>query len=725
MKKMKKVIAYSLLAATAFSLNSIQAGAYGETTESSTLVSDTKAVTDYQEWKTNTWTGKESNDSAKIVLTPGATEKDLNFAWYSLEKGSPAVKVGKKADLSDAKIYNGTATDITRSNQANTYKASNKVSLTGIFEKNTTYYYSYTNDGTTWSDAKAYNSKDASSYKVILVGDPQVGASGSEGQGTEDDVNIAVDTYNWNKTLTKAEEKDGDASFILSVGDQIDYSAVDSADTKNVRESEYAGFLYPELLRTMPLATTIGNHESLGTDYKLHYNNPNSSDNLGATNSGSDYYFSYGDVLYIMLNSNNRNAAEHSSLMKKAIDSAPNAKWRIVAFHHDIYGSGQPHSDTDGANLRTIFAPLMDQFDIDVCLTGHDHSYARTYQIVDGTAIAYGENEAVDPEGTLYIAAGSASGSKFYKLATKKQYYIAERSNTQLPTYSTLQFTDGKLTINTYDYTGEEYAKPFTVSKSGVKETAQSLVEKAEALDSADYTKQTYSRVLTAVKNMKKILSANDGEDKGRDTLVAAYDKSVDGNNENDPLNYYAYAQGDYATAGDNTKLRPGFSSLLDRTTLVDLTTLITQNQYDEAYTELNASLQGLEKTKPADSGTNNSNTTNTTNNTTTNTAGNTKAADDTITISSPKAKPSLTVKKGTKKLTAGTTIKLKKGKSFKIKVTKKNTAKKVTYKSANKKVVKVSSSGKVTAKKYAKKAVKITVTCGSLKKTFQVKVTK
>ena len=72
--------------------------------------------------------------------------------------------------------------------------------------------------------------------------------------------------------------------------------------------------------------------------------------NLGATNSGSDYYFSYGDVLYIVLNSNNRNAAEHSKLMEKAIKSAPNAKWKVVAFHHDI----------------------------DVCLTGHDHSYART-----------------------------------------------------------------------------------------------------------------------------------------------------------------------------------------------------------------------------------------------------------------------------------------------------------------------------------------------------------
>ena len=487
----------------------------------------------------------------------------------------------------------------------------------------------------------------------------------------------------------------------------MDYAGVDSGDTKNVRESEYAGFLYPELLRTMPLATVVGNHESLGTDYKLHYNNPNSTDNLGATNSGSDYYFTYGDVLYIMLNSNNRNAAEHSSLMKKAVESAPDAKWRVVAFHHDIYGSGQPHSDTDGANLRTIFAPLMDEYDIDVCLTGHDHSYARTYQIVDGTSIEYGESEAVDPEGTMYIAAGSASGSKFYNLATKKQFYIAERSNTQLPTYSTLQFANGKMTIKTYDYTGAEYAKPFTISKGAAKASAQSLIEKAEALNADNYTKESYSRVQTAVKNMKAIISAGNGVDKGRDKLVAAYDKSIDGNNEKDPLNYYAYAQGEFATDSSNTKLRPGFSSLLDRTTLVDLTTSIKKESYDAAYTELNASLQGLQYAIKA------------------NYEDDLDWEDDETTTTTAPKKASLTIKKGSKTLKSSTTIKLKKGKSFKIKATKKNTTKKVTYKSANKKVVKVSSTGKVTAKKVSKKAVKITVTCGSLKKTFKVKVTK
>lgn len=51
MKRMNKVIAFSALAALTLGANSIQAGAYGETTEKSTLTADTKGVADYQTWK--------------------------------------------------------------------------------------------------------------------------------------------------------------------------------------------------------------------------------------------------------------------------------------------------------------------------------------------------------------------------------------------------------------------------------------------------------------------------------------------------------------------------------------------------------------------------------------------------------------------------------------------------------------------------------------------------
>ena len=184
------------------------------------------------------------------------------------------------------KVYEAKQTKAVTDKDKTEY-VSNKVTATDL-KANTTYYYSYTDDvkNPNWSEVQSYTTKKTTNFQTILVGDPQIGASGSQGQGTADDINIAVDTFNWNKTLEQAKITAPNASFILSAGDQIDYAGTDSSDGKNVRESEYAGFTYPALLRMLPLATTIGNHESKGTDYKYHYNNPNSEDGLGSTNSG-------------------------------------------------------------------------------------------------------------------------------------------------------------------------------------------------------------------------------------------------------------------------------------------------------------------------------------------------------------------------------------------------------------------------------------------------------
>ena len=665
MKKMKalQIIAAAMAVTVAATSAPVNVFAYGETSASSTLFTDTQNISDYTTWKDTVWNKKddqgnltgegESYDSSRIILTPGKTAKDLGFAWYSLEKGEPAVKIGKKEDLSDAQEFKGTATEINRSNQKNTYKASNKVTVEGLFEENTTYYYSYTDDvkNPAWSEVQSYTTKKTTNFQTILVGDPQIGASGSQGQGTADDINIAVDTFNWNKTLEQAKITAPNASFILSAGDQIDYAGTDSSDGKNVRESEYAGFTYPALLRMLPLATTIGNHESKGTDYKYHYNNPNSEDGLGSTNSGSDYYFSYGNVLFISLNSNNRNTVEHRELLKKAVESNPDAKWKVVMFHHDIYGSGQPHSDTDGANLRALFAPLMDEFSIDMCLTGHDHSYARSYLMADGTAIQYDDSVAINPEGTLYIAAGSASGSKFYKLATTKQYYIAERSNTQIPTFSTIDFSDESIVIKTYDYNGNKYADDYTLYKTGEKVSMKDLIAQAKEIKNDGYTEASWNKLQSEIAAAEDLMKYT-AEDKGAAQLAAVYDKTNDADNANDMLNYYGYAQGDYKR-GDSTALKAGFSTLLDKT--MDMQLLIAKKKFENQYDSLLEAKVNLQK-KETNNAVNDNNNNNNGNNT-----------DNNVT---PAATAKLQLKAGKKTVKAGSTIALKKGKTVQLSLT-------------------------------------------------------
>lgn len=716
MKKMKalQIIAAAMAVTVAATSAPVNVFAYGETSASSTLFTDTQNISDYATWKDNVWNKKddqgnlsgegESYDSSRIILTPGKTAKDLGFAWYSQKKGEPAVKIGKKEDLSDVQEFKGTATEINRSNQKNTYKASNKVTVEGLFEENTTYYYSYTDDvkNPNWSEVQSYTTKKTTNFQTILVGDPQIGASGSQGQGTADDINIAVDTFNWNKTLEQAKITAPNASFILSAGDQIDYAGTDSSDGKNVRESEYAGFTYPALLRMLPLATTIGNHESKGTDYKYHYNNPNSEDGLGSTNSGSDYYFSYGNVLFISLNSNNRNTVEHRELLKKAVESNPDAKWKVVMFHHDIYGSGQPHSDTDGANLRALFAPLMDEFGIDMCLTGHDHSYARSYLMADGTAIQYDDSVAINPEGTLYIAAGSASGSKFYKLATTKQYYIAERSNTQIPTFSTIDFSDESIVIKTYDYNGNKYADDYTLYKTGEKVSMKDLIAQAKEIKNDGYTEASWNKLQSEIAAAEDLMKYT-AEDKGAAQLAAVYDKTNDADNANDMLNYYGYAQSDYKR-GDSTALKAGFSTLLDKT--MDMQLLIAKKKFENQYDSLLEAKVNLQKKETNKNDNNNNNNGNNTDNNVT-----------------PAATAKLQLKAGKKTVKAGSTIALKKGKTVQLSLTINGvTGKNVKYKTSNKKVVKISSTGKMKAVKKSKKKVKVTASFGKQKITFKVK---
>lgn len=590
---LKKRIILSIATLSALStlatVPTIAFGEYDKSDGTSVLYQNMKDE-DYQNWYDTEWNNQEKGemDTGKVVLTPGKNERDLNFAWYSETKGTPQIKISKNQDMSGAKLSIGTASNISKSNKFKNYVASNKVAINDYLEENTKYYYQYSINGTDWSEVYEYQTHSFSDYQAILVGDPQIGATGGNGEGTLDDQDIAINTYSWNKTLQKALGQNGiaqNASFILSAGDQIDYSSSgENGAGEVIREQEYAGFLYPSVLRNIPLATTIGNHESKVDDYSLHYNNPNASE-LGKTESGGDYYYSYGDSLFISLNSNSRNVEEHRTLMNEAVASHPDAKWKVVLFHHDIYGSGSPHSDVDGANLRILFAPLMDEFNIDLCLTGHDHSYARTYQIVDGKivdtqGVSSQASSAYNPEGTLYIAAGSATGSKFYTLNTTKQYYIAERSNTPIPTFSTIDFTTDSLTIKTYDFEGNKYANDVTLKKDGEAKSIEEMKTDLSAIDTLSLTSGSKDRIDKALNDVNKLLDS-------RDDSEAIKDLTTKWNTTSDPLNYYGYAQNGYANT-TSTALKQGYSQLLDKTLYEnDTNTSVSQTEIDDAYSKM------------------------------------------------------------------------------------------------------------------------------------------
>lgn len=536
--------------------------------------------TAYDSWKVQ-W-DTEKQDYTDVSITPGKDESQMNFAWYvaQADAGKTAqVKIATNQDMSDGKVFKESGSlsiHVTTENGSGstTYTKSAHVTVTGLTE-NTTYYYQVSNDGSSWSEAEKLATGDTSAYTMLYVGDPQIGSSGS----------AAHDAFNWNETLNAALEQNSDVGFILSAGDQTEKSAQNADENKDV-EVEYAGYLSADALQNIPVATAIGNHEASGAYYGYHFYNPNESD-LGSTTAGGDYYFSYGKTLFIVLNSNNTNQEEHRQLMQQAIDSDKDATFRIVMFHHDIYGAGQPHANSDGAQLRTVFAPLMDEFNIDVCLTGHDHSYSRTYQILDGVAIDYDVTDGgtvTDPQGTLYMTANSASGSKYYDTVKTQQYFISNMSQQALPTYSVIKMTDSSFTISTYAVNAggsvTDTGDTLTIVKNADKDSLLSLINDAqEKVDSTDPATVTSSS-LTALQ--QALDAAN--------TLLKTSEDGKDESNVWNPAN-----EGDATDAEgyDNPTQSPEPDQIPDKTQ-DSLQGQISQQDLNDTYTALLTAMNGL-----------------------------------------------------------------------------------------------------------------------------------
>ena len=536
--------------------------------------------TAYDSWKVQ-W-DMEKQDYTDVSITPGKDETQMNFAWYvaQADAGKTAqVKIATSQDMSDAKVFKESGSlsiHVTNENGSGstTYTKAAHVTVTGLTE-NTTYYYQVSNDGSSWSEAEKLATGDTSAYTMLYVGDPQIGSSGS----------AAHDAFNWNETLNAALKQNSDLDFILSAGDQTEKSSQNADENKDV-EVEYAGYLSADALQNIPVATAIGNHEASGAYYGYHFYNPNESD-LGSTTAGGDYYFSYGKTLFIVLNSNNTNQEEHRQLMQQAIDSDKDATFRIVMFHHDIYGAGQPHANSDGAQLRTVFAPLMDEFNIDVCLTGHDHSYSRTYQILDGVAIDYDVKDGgtvTDPQGTLYMTANSASGSKYYETVKTQQYFISNMSQQALPTYSVIKMTDNSFTISTYAVNAggsvTDTGDTLTIVKEADKDSLLSLIGDAQdKVDSTDPETVTSSSLTALQEALDK---AN--------TLL---NTSEDGKDESNVWNPANEGEATDAEGYDNPTQSPEPDQIPDKTQ-DSLQGQISQQELTDTYTALLTAMNGL-----------------------------------------------------------------------------------------------------------------------------------
>lgn len=389
-----------------------------------------------------------------ISLSVGADESQMNFAWYS-QFDNPSITVSDNAELDNAAAFTATAA------VANDGQYSCKATVSGL-TPDSTYYYQLCNNGYK-SDVYSFSTKSSDDFSFALVGDPQIGASG----------NVENDSNGWDNTLNILNDNElfNDISFLVSAGDQVN-SAAD--------ENQYDGYLEHSVLTGLPVATTVGNHDSSSDAYSQHFNVPNESDIYGLTEAGGDYYFTYNNVLFMVLNSNNTSAVEHRDFMQETIEatSGKNIKWKIVVMHHTLFTVASHAHDSyidSEKGFKAKMIPVFEQLGIDVVLQGHDHVYCRTYMmdgttpITDSDKYEYGNGEnaaptaVTDPDGILYITANSGSGSKNYGILDETFDFSAAQSQNNSASISKISVTDTRFSITTYNADDMSVIDEFTI----------------------------------------------------------------------------------------------------------------------------------------------------------------------------------------------------------------------------------------------------------------------
>ena len=415
-------------------------------------------------------------DLLDIVLTVGADESEVQVTWYSTSASGKLKAAKNDGEYAEYTAVSGESgyTAVFEEEEAETAAEeqiyyTHTVKLTDL-EAGADYRYQVSGtdaDGEEiWSEEYTYEVKDTSEkVEFLVVGDPQIGSS-----STEDDA------ANWAVTMSDAVDRFPESSFVLSVGDQINSTRND----ENKAEQNFLGFLGEGAqLSGLPIATSVGNHDnSHAQAYTSHFALPNVSEygNTSDEVTGEeDYAFVQGNVLFMMLNTNNSSIAEHKAFIEETIAEYTDCMWRVVAFHQSIYSVARHVNDGNIADLRRGLSPVFAENGIDVVLMGHDHVYARSYIMggetgmeaqVERTADDQALTEIINPKGVQYLTFNSASGSKYYDITQELFTYTAVQNQEKTPNYSHVVADETHFTVTTYRTTDQSVVDTVTLTKA-------------------------------------------------------------------------------------------------------------------------------------------------------------------------------------------------------------------------------------------------------------------
>ncbi len=381
------------------------------------------------------------------MLCVGADETEVSLCWHSDKiNANPAVRLSENSDMSDFKEIKGKTTDAEKDTQVVC-----RVSIKALKEYTTYYYQWFT--GTEWSKICKYETKSFKNHKALVVGDIQIAEDTRTDSDTQTDIG-----FNWNNVLAEALAQNPDISYLVSPGDNTSTGQTDS---------EWQTLLMPEAVRSLPMALAIGNHDKKGMTYNYYTNMPNEYYGKHFRGLDRDFWFRYGDVLYLFYNSTSGNAPDHMAMTKEAVSLNKDAMWRIGVVHHGIYGAGDSIGDTETELLlSTIFTPIFESYDLDFVITGHTHSQGRSHFMELGKIVQKAEsgNTYTDPEGIVYLNSNSVCEKPIFDFDAEHLAYSFLKND--VTTYTTLEFEGNKMIVETRRGDNSELLDSITIERT-------------------------------------------------------------------------------------------------------------------------------------------------------------------------------------------------------------------------------------------------------------------
>ncbi|MDR6983410.1 3',5'-cyclic AMP phosphodiesterase CpdA [Rheinheimera pacifica] len=205
---------------------------------------------------------------------------------------------------------------------------------------------------------------------------------------------------------------------------------------------------------------TPGNHEYIEDEQEQQHLVPQFAAQFSGLRNGpaplqdTVYYTDYQGVRFISLNSmaalQDEAMAQIQAEWLQQVLQNNSARWTVVTYHHPMYSVSQGR---DNSRLRQYWQPMLDKYQVDLVLQGHDHTYGRFSQ----------QAKAGQLTGAIYIV--SVAGPKMY-LSSEDSRQQMQRTAEDTQLLQLIDVSETELKYQALTVTGELY-DGFVITKQG------------------------------------------------------------------------------------------------------------------------------------------------------------------------------------------------------------------------------------------------------------------